>query len=590
MLDKKFSIFFGTQTGTAEEFAEDLTNSLKELGVKCSLHDLEDYDPKHLPSEEYTIFIISTYGEGEPPDNAIDFYNYIHDDDHPKTYLSSMNYTVFGLGDSTYETFNYCARNVKKKFDELGARLFFKIGYGDDDDDIESDFLSWKTNLIEFLKSSQTNTSTKTTKKTTTIKHIEYEFLETNPEKKAFRQDNNTSIQLEQKIKFSKIISSQELHTKKSKRSAKLVKFDISNLGLNYNAGDHIGIYPENSIENVKRVYKLLKIENPGKVFILKEKTKNSFLTKYQPCTIKEAISNYCDLTSPPTRILLSSLIPYITNQDLIKYISSLTNLEKNEFQDFLQNKAHTILETFEFFSESLNIDLGDFFGLCPSQTPRFYSIASSPLETPNEIHIVFINSVWYTNQKKKYLGLCTSFISQFSNKDDKYVPVFIRHSEFRLPNKNQIQNKSIIMVGPGTGFAPFRGFIQELAIRKKEKNSQIGNITLFFGCRNREEDFILQDEMQNAKETGILDNLFVSFSREQKEKIYVQNKMLENKQIIWNCIRNNGYFYICGDAKKMAKGVINTLFSICSEMGGEKGEQLFYSLKNNKRLLEDVW
>eukprot|EP01155_Anaeramoeba_flamelloides_P029379 Anaeramoba_flamelloidesa85102_38.p1 GENE.a85102_38~~a85102_38.p1 ORF type:complete len:146 (+),score=32.69 a85102_38:1004-1441(+) len=145
-------------------------------------------------------------------------------------------------------------------------------------------------------------------------------------------------------------------------------------------------------------------------------------------------------------------------------------------------------------------------------------------------------------------------------------------------------------MVGPGTGFAPFRGFIQELAIRKKEKNSKIGNITLFFGCRNREEDFILQDEMQNAKETGILDNLFVSFSREQKEKIYVQNKMLENKQIIWNCIRNNGYFYICGDAKKMAKGVINTLFSICSEMGGEKGEQLFYSLKNNKRLLEDVW
>jgi len=224
---------------------------------------------------------------------------------------------------------------------------------------------------------------------------------------------------------------------------------------------------------------------------------------------------------------------------------------------------------------------------MLPRQAPRYYSISSSPNVHPGFVHITLVVVHFITNTGRVHHGVCSSWLSRA--KPGAVVPAFTRESHFHLPPTPS----PLIMVGPGTGFAPFRGFLQEMG-HHTSKNVKGWESALFFGCRHRHHDFIYEEEMLMYSQQGVLTHFHSAFSREQESKVYVQNKMLENKQAIWELLKDKrGYFYVCGDARFMAKAVQQALHSIIVECGGMTDQQAnayLEELQQSGRYLQDVW
>uniref|UniRef100_A0A671MIS5 NADPH--hemoprotein reductase n=1 Tax=Sinocyclocheilus anshuiensis TaxID=1608454 RepID=A0A671MIS5_9TELE len=546
---KNIVVFYGSQTGTAEEFANRLAKDAHRYGMKGMAADPEEYDMSELSrltevENSIAIFCMATYGEGDPTDNAQDFYDWLQEGDAD---FSGVKYTVFALGNKTYEHYNSMGKYVDKRLAELGARRIFDLGMGDDDG------------------------------KNQTFKLEEMEpFDSKNP--------------------FLAAVTVNRKLNKAGDRHLMHLELDITGSKIRYESGDHVAVYPINDSVIVNRIGDLLGVDLDT-VISLNNLDEESNKKHPFPCpsTYRTALTHYLDITNPPRTNVLYELAQYATepkDQENMRKMASSSPEGKALYQSWVLDSCRNILAILEDFP-SLRPPIDHLCELLPRLQARYYSIASSSKVHANSIHICAVVVEYETKTGRVNKGVATNWLKNKMPTDNGHkatVPMYIRKSQFRLPFKS---TNPVIMVGPGTGIAPFMGFVQERGWLK-EQGKDVGDTVLYYGCRYKKEDFLYQEELEEFEKTGVLTALNVAFSRDQAEKVYVQHLLKKNKEAVWRLVHSdNAHIYICGDARNMARDVQNAFYEIAEELGGlSRSQAVDYvkKLMTKGRYSQDVW
>ncbi|RLV96175.1 NADPH--cytochrome P450 reductase [Spathaspora sp. JA1] len=623
---KNVLLVFGSQTGTAEDYAQKLSRELtSRFGLKCMVVDFADYDWdnfKEISKDILVFFIMATYGEGEPTDNAIEFFDYLDNEDD----LSQLSFCVFGLGNSTYEFFNAIGRKLRDLLVEKGGNQFSSYGEGDDGlGSLDEDFLAWKDDVFECLRNEL---------------HFEEQELKFQPRIQlenridlsvdddinvAVGEPNKKYLDPEQDLTkgpfdhshpyLAPIVKVEELFTTDDRHCVH-VDFDISGSNLKYTTGDHLAIWPSNSNENVAKFVQAFDLQDKlGDVFDLKPLDTTYVAPFPAPITYEAVLRYHLEISGPISRQLLLSIAEFANTDEIKKSILSLAN-DKAKFAQEITSKK------FNFAEILLKISEGKPWTKVPFEfiieniqhlTPRYYSISSSSLK---EKGIISVTAVVEAEQVEDRVitGVVTNLLKNIdivknkreaikplvnynlSGPRDKFspfkLPIHVRRSTFKLPTSS---TTPIIMIGPGTGVAPLRGFIRE-RVQQFENGMNIGKSVLFYGCRNRNQDYLYKDEWVKYGEVLGEDKfeLITAFSREDpKEKVYVQHKLLEQSKRINQMLLDGAMIYICGDASHMARDVQAAFAKIISDerdITVEKAGVLIRSLKVQNRYQEDVW
>lgn len=595
-------VFYGSQTGTAEEFAGRLAKEGIRYKMKGMVADPEECDMEELTKlkdidNSLAVFCLATYGEGDPTDNAMDFVEWLKNEPD----LVGLNYAVFGLGNKTYEHYNSVAIFVDKRLEELGATRVHELGMGDDDANIEDDFINWKEKFWPSVCEKFNIESAGEEELTRQFHLITHDPEEISPNE-IFTGEISRLHSLErQRAPFdaknpflAEIKVNRELH-KGGDRSCLHIEFDISGSNMRYEAGDHLAVYPINDKDLVERLGKLTEA-NLEEVFSLVNTDQESTKKHPFPCptSYRTALTHYLEITALPRTHILRELVEYCTDEeDKNKLLLMATNSKEGKelYQSFVVDACRNVVHIIEDI-KSCKPPLDHICELLPRIQPRYYSIASSPKLHVETVHVTAVVVEYKTPTGRVNKGVATTWLADNKPEPGKplpKVPVYIRKSQFRLPLQTQTP---IIMVGPGTGIAPFRGFLQERA-HARANGREVGDNILYFGCRHRDQDFLYQEELEEHQKNGDID-LHVAFSRDQSEKIYVTHLLEKNLDQIWEVIgKKNGHFYICGDAKNMAVDVRNIVLKAIIEKGGRteaEAVQYLKKLESMKKYSADVW
>lgn len=538
----KLSIIFASQTGNAKGVAEALEQEAKAEGIAVELFDASDYKGKNLAKETHVIIVASTNGEGEAPDNAIELHEFLQSKKAPK--LPNLQYAVIALGDSSYEFFCQTGKDFDSYLSKLGATAF--IDRIDCDVDYEAPAAEWRKQALEQVKEALSSGNE--------AEVVQLPVGQAAPGHSAYNKQNPYTATL---------LTSQKITGRDSGKDVRHVEIDLEESGLTYQAGDALGVWFDNSSELANAILAKAGLSGVESVEVDGESLSihSALVSKYEiTASNPQFVTKFAELSGS------KKLQKLVEDKDKLREYAANTQVV-----DVLAEKK-------------TKLSAEELVGLLRRLTPRLYSIASSQTEVDEEVHLT-VGLVEYDKGDEKRYGGASSFLAQRLEEGGE-VKVFVEHNNnFKLP---QDDNTPIIMVGPGTGIAPFRSFIQERDNRDAE-----GKNWLFFGDRTFTQDFLYQVEWQKYLKSGLLTRLDVAFSRDQAEKVYVQHRILENAEQVWQWIQDGAYIYVCGDATRMAKDVHDALVFVAEQQGKlsrEEAEAFINDLRKAKRYQRDVY
>ena len=533
------TILYGTESGNCEELADRTAKKAKKSGFKPKMLNMSDAQVTDLSSHKNLLVIVSTWGDGEPPETAERFYKEFM---NGSPQLDGVKYSVCALGDTSYEQFCQTGKDVDARFAELGAtRVLDRV---DCDVDYEDSYEGWLSEVLPTFGAS--GGAAVGAAPSAIMPAVEY------------GKKNPFPAEVSEKVLLS---------GEGSQKETWHIELDLEGSGLSYEVGDVLGVKAKNSADVVEAVVAASGLDAGAEV-TLKDGSKKPF---------SEALAEDLDITAL-SRKFAQSYAELIGSKELAALADKADAAKFNEYSDGRQ-----IVDVLEDFPAK-DLKAAEFVKLLRPLPPRLYSIASSMSEHPGEVHLT-VAAVRYESHGKERKGVASTALADIYQNGDQ-VPVFVQpNKRFRLPENDETP---IIMVGPGTGVAPFRAFVEERGVREAE-----GESWLFFGDQRYSYDFLYQLEWQDHLKSGALTKLDVAFSRDQPEKVYVQHKLLEHAAEVYAWLDKGAHFYVCGDAERMAGDVHQALEAIVQEQGGKSAEEAtayLEQLKKDGRYQRDVY
>lgn len=535
------TLISASQTGNARRVAEALRDDLIAAKLNVTLINAGDYKFKQIANEKLLIVVASTQGEGEPAEEAVALHKFLFAKKAPK--LDNTAFAVFGLGDTSYEFFCQSGKDFDAKLAELGGeRLLDRV---DADVEYQAAATQWRERLVDVLKARAPAVPSVQVAASGAVNEV------------------HTSPYTKEAPLAASLAVNQKITGRDSLKDVRHIEIDLGDSGLRYQPGDALGVWYQNDPALVKELAELLwlKGDEPvtvnGKTLPLAEALQWHFELTVNTANIVE---NYATLTRS------ESLLPLVGDKAQLQHYAATT----------------PIVDMVRFSPAQL--DAQALVDLLRPLTPRLYSIASSQAEVESEVHVT-VGVVRYEIEGRARAGGASSFLADRVEEEGE-VRVFIEHNDnFRLPANPQTP---VIMIGPGTGIAPFRAFMQQRAADGAE-----GKNWLFFGNPHFTEDFLYQVEWQRYVKEGVLSRIDLAWSRDQKEKVYVQDKLRQQGAELWRWINDGAHIYVCGDANRMAKDVEQALLEVIAEFGGmdiEAADEFLSELRIERRYQRDVY
>lgn len=602
----RIHILYATATGTAEDVSQLLAENLFARGAHLqSLQTFDEYPLTNLPTnasnDDIFIFVVSTCGDGQTPITMRNFWNFLRRSDLPEGILSRLRFAIFGLGDRGYVKFNAAARKLCTRLLDLGASLLTPLALGDDSEEggYDTQLLPWMEKLQDTLFPDLNSVPEK--EESVKQSRIRVQILEDKAvplhsshkwgtgeakykPRPATRQLYDSTVSHIKLLTNSEFLSDdkQVLH----------IELDITNSTLatgldSYEPGDVIYVMPKNSRSAIDAFFELTSFEKDTIIAVQLSDSKSRFggyrFNIDTPCTLEAFVSAQLDFNAPPRRSLFKRLAPFATlelEREKLLHFASTEGAE--DMTQYAYREKRTVLLVLRDFP-SARPPLEHLIDMIPILRPRAFSIASSAVAHPGEIHICASIVQYLTPLRFQRVGVCSSFFKSLSKGD--CVPIFLeegRSLRFEM-------NRPSILVGPGTGVAPMRSFLSAAKCLRV-------NRILFFGCRTKRGDFLYQTDFSKLTSEGKLTELITAFSRSNSsvKKIYVQDKMVAKAKRLWDMIHeSNALVYVAGAAGEMPKGVRQVIVDICHSAGGlsvEAGETYVKRMEAEGRLQMECW
>ncbi len=533
------TILYGSQTGNGRAIAEELKQNAVSRGFAVNLISLADYRPANIKRETLISLVVSTHGEGDPPDDAELFHEFLLSGKAPQ--LKQLKYSVLALGDSSYVNFCQTGRDLDARLSELGAVRF--VATIECDLDYDEAVAGWADDVLEALPN----------------------VLESMPSVPRLHAVKPPAVYNRRHPFEAVVLTNQKITGAKSTKDVRHIELSLEDSGLMYEPGDSLAVIADNPPQLIEELLDTLDFSGDEEVKI-----------QGATFTIREALRAKLEVTVP--------------NLGFLKVYAELT--DSQDLRDLLQPDHQAELSVFLQARQIIDIvreyaapvSAAEFAASLRTLMPRSYSIASSPLANPDEVHLT-IASVNYQAFGTEHWGAASTMLADRIAEGDK-VSVFVEpNPRFRLPTDGQTP---VIMIGPGTGVAPFRAFVEQRA-----ELGATGKNWLFFGDRTFHSDFLYQLEWQRFLKRGILHRMDVAFSRDQADKVYVQHRIEEHAAEVWAWLQQGAAIYVCGDAKHMAGDVHDALINVLVSHGGydaDSAENYLKDLRRAGRYQRDVY
>ncbi|MEA1861791.1 assimilatory sulfite reductase (NADPH) flavoprotein subunit [Staphylococcus epidermidis] len=540
---RSITILYGSESGNAQGLAEIFEQRLSDIGNDVTLKSMDDFKPKNLKKVEDLFIITSTHGEGDPPDNAVELHEYIHGRKAPK--LDGVRFSVLALGDQTYEFFCQTGKDFDNRLAELGAeRLYHRT---DCDVDYEEDAEKWMANVINTIDSTPAGTESE---------QVVSESIKSAKEKK-YSKSNPYDAE---------VLTNINLNGRGSDKETRHIELLLDNFGEEYEPGDCVVVLPQNDPAIVDLLISTLGWSPETQVLINEDG---------DTLNLEEALTSHFEITKL-TKPLIENAAIFFDNEELSEKIQ-----DKEWIQNYVEGRD--LIDLLNDFATT-ELQPENLHQLLRKLPPREYSISSSYKATPDEVHIT-VGAVRYQAHGRERSGVCSVQFAERIQESDT-IPIYLkRNPNFKFP---QDESTPVIMIGPGTGVAPFRSYMQE-----REELGFEGNTWLFFGDQHFTTDFLYQTEWQEWLEDGTLSKLDVAFSRDTDKKVYVQHKIAENSEQFNRWIENGATIYVCGDESKMAKDVHQAIKNVLikeQNLSETDAEEYLKQMKRDKRYQRDVY
>lgn len=530
----RWTVFFATETGNSRRVAQALAERAREAGLAVELQDLREFRPKTLAKLTRAAFVLATHGIGEPPDGTETFFDFWNSKRAPR--LENLEYSILALGDSSYADFCAMGRLFDERLRALGARAV--VERIDCDLDFEEQAAAWSGRVVDHVR--------------------EHGGAQAAPASRRAALRAVPNVPGKDRPFAAEILSNQPITGRGSSKDVRHIELNLEGSGLRYLPGDSLGVVPQNPVPLVEAVLAAAKLDGSAEVKVGE-----------RPATLAEALTSNREIT--------------VLNRPLVERVAGHHDELKRILADRIQLRS--------FFETRQVVDLlSDYPMAWEAQelvdafrklSPRLYSIASSPDANPDEAHLT-VSVVAYQQFGRRHWGAASNYLVG----EPETVPVYVEENDrFRLPADGAAP---IIMIGAGTGVAPYRAFIEH-----RQELGHAGDNWLVFGDRNFASDFLYQLEWLRYRKDGILTRLDVAFSRDRAEKIYVQHRIREQANDLYAWLERGAHLYVCGDAKRMAVDVHNALLAVVGEQGGlspERAAEYLNELKSARRYQRDVY